>query len=99
MSLQRHFAVSRFTLPSTVIARREVAEMGGASGDEITVLEGWGEALTDVQRRIAHRFRRVEVRERAGRYLTGLLARVERKNGWQLAEAWGRRTRTASSGS
>ena len=63
--------------------------MGGASGDEITVLEGWGEALADVQRRIAHRFRRVEVRERAGRYLAGLLARVERKNGWQLAEAMG----------
>jgi SRSO17 transposase len=29
------------------------------------------------------------VRERAGRYLAGLLGRVERKNGWQLAEAIG----------
>jgi SRSO17 transposase len=41
--------------------------------------------------RIAHRFRRVEVRERARRYLVGLLDRVERKNGWQLAEAIGER--------
>ncbi len=39
--------------------------------------------------RIAHRFQRVEVRERAGRYLAGLLDRVERKNGWQLAEHLG----------
>jgi SRSO17 transposase len=29
------------------------------------------------------------VRERARRYLVGLLERVERKNGWQLAEAIG----------
>jgi SRSO17 transposase len=31
----------------------------------------------------------VEVRERVRRYLTGLLGRVERTNGWQLAEAIG----------
>ncbi|MCA1668174.1 MAG: IS701 family transposase [Thermomicrobia bacterium] len=41
---------------------------------------------------IAPRFRRPEVRARARRYLDGLLARVERKNGWQLAEALGERT-------
>ena len=39
--------------------------------------------------RIAHRFARAEARERARRYLAGLLERVERKNGWQLAEAIG----------
>jgi SRSO17 transposase len=39
--------------------------------------------------RIAHRFARVEVRQRIRRYLAGLLDRVERKNGWQLAEAIG----------
>ncbi len=43
----------------------------------------------EIQARIAHRFARAEVRERAGRYLFGLLDRVERKNGWQLAEAIG----------
>jgi hypothetical protein len=36
--------------------------------------------------RIACRFRRAEARGRAKRYLAGLLDRVERKNGWQLAE-------------
>ncbi len=49
----------------------------------------WSETLDDLVGRIAHRFRRVEVRERARRYLGGLLDRVERKNGWQLAEAIG----------
>jgi SRSO17 transposase len=39
--------------------------------------------------RIAGRFVRSEARDRAGRYLLGLLGRVERKNGWQLAEAIG----------
>jgi SRSO17 transposase len=42
--------------------------------------------------RIAPRFHRPEVRARARRYLDGLLASVERKNGWQLAEALGERT-------
>ncbi len=41
---------------------------------------------------IAPRFHRPEVRTRARRSLDGLLAPVERKNGWQLAEALGERT-------
>ncbi len=49
----------------------------------------WSETLDDLVGRIAHRFRRVAVRERARRYLVGLLDRVERKNDWQLAEAIG----------
>ena len=39
--------------------------------------------------RVARRFLRPEVRERARRYLNGLLGRLERKNGWQLAEQMG----------
>jgi SRSO17 transposase len=39
--------------------------------------------------RIAHRFRRAEARGRAKRYLAGLLDRIDRKNGWQLAEHLG----------
>jgi SRSO17 transposase len=39
--------------------------------------------------RVAGRFGRVEPRRQARAYLTGLLAPVERKNGWQLAEAAG----------
>jgi SRSO17 transposase len=47
------------------------------------------DAWQDLHARIADRFARSEARERAGRYLAGLLERVERKNGWQLAEAIG----------
>lgn len=39
--------------------------------------------------RVAGRFGRVEPRRQARSYLMGLLAPVERKNGWQLAEAAG----------
>jgi SRSO17 transposase len=58
---------------------------------ELAAIGRWSETLDDLVTRIAHRFRRVEVRERARRYLVGLLDRVERKNGWQLAEAIGDR--------
>jgi SRSO17 transposase len=50
---------------------------------------GWSEALEELHRPIAGRFARSEARERVKRYLVGLLGRVERKNGWQLAEAIG----------
>ena len=49
----------------------------------------WAAGLDGVVDRIAPRFGRVEPRRRAGAYLRGLLAPVERKNGWQLAEAAG----------
>lgn len=49
------------------------------------------EELTQVQARIGPYFRRAEARTRAGSYLQGLLAPLERKNGWQLAEALGER--------
>ena len=45
--------------------------------------------LAALHARIAPLFRRREARERARRYLEGLLGRIERKNGWQLAEALG----------
>jgi SRSO17 transposase len=52
-------------------------------------IEGWRTGLDALHARIANRFRRTEARERAKRYLAGLLDRVERKNGWQLAEHLG----------
>ena len=46
-----------------------------------------GEAgLQALHGRIANRFSRSESRHRVLAYLQGLLGRVERKNGWQLAE-------------
>jgi SRSO17 transposase len=46
----------------------------------------WARGLDEVVERIAPRFRRIEPRRRVRSYLEGLLAPVERKNGWQLAE-------------
>ena len=54
-------------------------------------IEGWRAGLDALHARIGARFRRPEVRARARRYLAGLLERVERKNGWQLAEQLGER--------
>jgi SRSO17 transposase len=49
----------------------------------------WADQLDDLCTRIAPRFRRIEPRRRARAYLQGLLAPLERKNGWHLAEAAG----------
>src|SRR5215213_7843178 len=49
----------------------------------------WAEELDRLLERIGPRFSRVEVRRRVRAYLQGLIAPVERKNGWQLAEAAG----------
>jgi SRSO17 transposase len=54
--------------------------------------QGWADELDAVAEWIAPRFGRAEPRRRAVAYLQGLLAPVERKNGWQLAEAAGDRT-------
>ncbi len=57
--------------------------------DELDPLANEVQELAALHRRIGLHFRRAEVRERAGRFLEGLLARVECKNGWQLAEELG----------
>ena len=49
----------------------------------------WVAGLDALFARVAGRFGRAEPRRQARVYLTGLLAPVERKNGWQLAEAAG----------
>ena len=58
---------------------------------EVAQVQGWAAELEALCERMAPRFGRVEVRRRAGAVLRGLLAGVERKNGWQLAEAIGER--------
>lgn len=60
--------------------------------EQITQITAWHDELTALQERVAPHFRRPEARTRAGRYLAGLLAPVERRNGWQLAEALGERS-------
>jgi SRSO17 transposase len=52
-------------------------------------LYAWLAGFDELFARVAGRFGRVEPRRRARGYLLGLLAPVERKNSWQLAEAVG----------
>jgi SRSO17 transposase len=47
----------------------------------------WEEEFVDFQARFAPLFVRSEPREQAAKYMRGLLGPVERKNGWQIAEA------------
>ena len=65
-----------------MLAQDGIAEQPGAIGR-------WSEGLEELYQRIAGRFARSEARERVKRYFVGLLARIERKNGWRLAETIG----------
>jgi SRSO17 transposase len=58
----------------------------------VSALSVAAEEVPAVARRIGPRFARAEARRRAQSYLRGLLSPVERKNGWQVAEAVGDRT-------
>jgi len=58
----------------------------------VEAVRAWAGGLAEVHARIAPRFGRPEPRRRALAYLKGLLAPVERKNGWQLAEQAGEQT-------
>jgi SRSO17 transposase len=53
------------------------------------LVESWDAGLEELFLRFAHRFTRVEPRRRAWAYLRGLLAPLERRNGWTLAEQAG----------
>src|SRR5918992_3719997 len=64
-------------------------DMVMAAADEAV---DWARGLDELVERIAPRFCRIEPRRRVRAYLQGLLAPVERKNGWQLAENAGDRT-------
>jgi SRSO17 transposase len=52
----------------------------------------WAAGLDEVHARISMRFARSEPRERVAAYVRGLLAPVERKNSWTLAERAGEAT-------
>src|SRR6266852_797042 len=56
---------------------------------ELSVISQGANVLAELSGRIGSHFRRAEVRKRVGCYLQGLLAPVERKNGWQMAEELG----------
>jgi SRSO17 transposase len=49
----------------------------------------WSAGLVELHERFLHRFARSEPRESALAYMRGLVAPLERKNGWTLAEEAG----------
>lgn len=55
-------------------------------------MQAWAAGLDAIHARIAPRFARSEPRERVAEYVRGLLAPVERKNSWTLAERAGEST-------
>src|SRR5260221_12627901 len=59
---------------------------------DLSIISQRAPALAALAVRIGPGFERAEVRSRVGRYLHGLLASVERKNGWQMAEELGERS-------
>src|SRR5258707_6940764 len=68
----------------------EGTEQGSSQEErELSMISQSAQALAELVVRIGSDFRRAEVRRRVGRYLQGLLASVERKNGWQMAEELG----------
>lgn len=67
-------------------SRRTTERTTSPGEEEFSIISQGTQALAQLSERIAPRFKRAEVRKRVGRYLRGLLASVERKNGWQMAE-------------
>jgi len=63
-----------------------------AASPRVADVTGWAAGLDAVHERVGRHVRRPEPRRRVKAYLRGLLAPVERKNGWQLAEHAGERT-------
>jgi SRSO17 transposase len=63
-----------------------------AADPDPVAVHGWAAALGALVDRIGPHFARAEPRRRVLAYLQGLLSPVERKNGWQLAEAAGEAT-------
>lgn len=58
-------------------------------GGDLAEVRSWAGELGAVQGRFLHRFGRSEPRESALAYMRGLVAPLQRKNGWMLAEEAG----------
>jgi len=65
------------------------AVAAGREAELASALREAADELPAVAARIGRRFARAEARRRAQTYLRGLLSPIERKNGWQVAEAAG----------
>lgn len=58
-------------------------------GGDLADARVWAGELNAVHERFVHRFARAEPRDSALAYMRGLIAPLERKNGWTLAEQAG----------
>jgi SRSO17 transposase len=67
----------------------QTEEASSLEQEELSIIRRGTQGLNELSQRIGPRFKRAEARKRVGRYLRGLLASVERKNGWQMAEELG----------
>ena len=56
---------------------------------ELSELDTWADEFEAFHSRFSSLFGRREVQQQALKYAQGLVSPVERKNGWQLAEAVG----------
>ncbi|MFI8178621.1 IS701 family transposase, partial [Streptomyces microflavus] len=54
-------------------------------GGELGEVRAWAAGLGELHERFVDRFARSEPRESALAYMRGLIAPLERKNGWTLA--------------
>lgn len=67
-------------------------ERENLSGVCLPEVEGWAEEFDSLWQEAGGCFRRHDLRQRAQKYVQGLLGKVERKNGWQMAEYLGDET-------
>jgi len=69
----------------------ELQQDGNPLSTDVTLetVQAWALWQTDVERRLMPHFTRREAQHRVAAYLRGLLSPIERKNGWQVAEAVG----------
>jgi SRSO17 transposase len=68
---------------------KQTEDASSPEQEELSIIRQGIQGLNELSQRIGPRFKRAEARKRVGRYLHGLLASVERKNGWQMAEELG----------
>jgi len=66
--------------------------MAAAADVDESVVEAWADDFNVLWQGAGRCFGRHDLRRRAERYLRGLLGRMERKNGWQMAEYLGDQT-------
>lgn len=65
---------------------------GNGLGVDSVMVEAWANDFDSLWQQAGRCFRRHDLRRRAQRYVQGLLGRMERKNGWQMAEYLGDET-------